>query len=63
MNPVRRQQYVLASVLLAFLLLATVVLWEVVGTVFFAVTVAYVLAPVRNRLITCLLYTSDAADE
>ncbi|WP_254536713.1 AI-2E family transporter [Halomarina litorea] len=50
MNPSRRRQYVLAGVLLVSLLLAAVVLSEVLGTVFFAVTVAYVLVPPRNRL-------------
>ena len=51
MHPGRRRQYVLAGLLLVVLLLAAAVLWEVVGTVFFAVTVAYVLVPVRDYLV------------
>jgi predicted PurR-regulated permease PerM len=47
----RRRQYVLAGVLAAAAALTAVVLAEVVSTVFFAVTVAYVLVPVRNRLV------------
>lgn len=47
-NRSRRRQYVLAGVLVAVSLLAAVVLAEVVSTVFFAVTVAYVLVPLRN---------------
>lgn len=44
-----RRQYALASVLLVLGLLAVVVLRKVLGTVFFAVTVAYVLLPLRDR--------------
>jgi predicted PurR-regulated permease PerM len=47
----RRRQYVLAGVLAGVAVLTAVVLAEVVSTVFFAVTVAYVLVPVRNRLV------------
>jgi predicted PurR-regulated permease PerM len=51
MHPARRRQYVLAGTLAVFLALTAVVLWEVVETVFFAVTVAYILVPVRTRLV------------
>ncbi|MFC5971329.1 AI-2E family transporter [Halomarina salina] len=47
----RRRRNVLAVLLVVFSLLAAAVLWEVVGTVFFAITVAYVLVPARNRLV------------
>ncbi|WP_058367633.1 AI-2E family transporter [Haloparvum sedimenti] len=45
-----RRRYVLGGLTVLFGLLAVAILWEVVGTVFFALTVAYVLAPVRRRL-------------
>ncbi|MFC7155998.1 AI-2E family transporter [Halomarina halobia] len=51
MDQVRHRRAVLAGVLLAFAVLAAVVLFEVLGTVFFAVTVAYVLVPLRNYLV------------
>jgi predicted PurR-regulated permease PerM len=47
----RQRQYVLAAALVAVAAVAAFVLAEVVGTVFFAVTVAYVLVPVRHRLV------------
>ncbi|WP_199268437.1 AI-2E family transporter [Halomarina oriensis] len=51
MHLARRRRNVLAVLLVLFSLAAAYVLWEVVGTVFFAITVAYVLVPVRNRLV------------
>ncbi|WP_254542905.1 AI-2E family transporter [Halomarina pelagica] len=48
MDHARHRRAVLAGVLLAFAVLAALVLFEVLGTVFFAVTVAYVLVPIRN---------------
>ena len=51
MQLARRRRYVLALLLVVFSLLAAAVLWEVVGTVFFAITVAYVLVPARNSLV------------
>lgn len=48
--PVSRQ-YALAGLLAAFAVLAAVVLYDVLWTVFLAVTVAYLLAPVHDRLI------------
>lgn len=47
---VRQRRYVLAALLAATVLVATALLWEVVATVFLAITVAYVLLPVRRRL-------------
>jgi predicted PurR-regulated permease PerM len=44
------RRYVLGGLLVLLSLLATVVLLNVVATVFFAVTVAYLLAPLRTRL-------------
>jgi predicted PurR-regulated permease PerM len=44
------RRYVLGSLLVLLSLLATLVLLNVVATVFFAVTVAYLLAPLRTRL-------------
>lgn len=41
----------LAGLLVLVALLATVLLSAVLGTVFFAITVAYVLLPIRNRLV------------
>lgn len=46
-----RRRYVLTGLLVAVGVLATAVLWNVVETVFFAVTVAYVLYPLRRRLV------------
>lgn len=51
MPTLRRRRYVLAGLLILVALLATVLLFEVLGTVFFAITVAYVLLPIRNRLV------------
>jgi predicted PurR-regulated permease PerM len=51
MESVRRHQYVLAGLLVAVGGLTIAVLWNVAETVFFAVTVAYVLYPVRRRLV------------
>ena len=51
MVSVRRRQYVLAGLLAVVAALTVAVLWNVVETVFFAVTVAYVLYPVRRRLV------------
>ncbi|KAB1197690.1 MULTISPECIES: AI-2E family transporter [Haloferax] len=42
--------YVLGGVLALFALLAAVILVDVLGTVFFAITVAYLLVPLRRRL-------------
>lgn len=47
----RRRRYVLAGLLVATGVLAAAILWEVREVVFFAVTVAYVLYPVRQRLV------------
>ncbi|WP_255198173.1 AI-2E family transporter [Halorarius litoreus] len=49
MNPARRRQYVLAALLLVLLGAAAVLLREVLATTFFAVTVAYVLYPLREQ--------------
>lgn len=46
-----RRQYVLVGILVAVAALAAVILAEVISTVFFAVTVAYVLVPIRQRLV------------
>ena len=45
-----RRLYVLGGVLAAVATLATVILFEVLGTVFFALTVAYLLVPAHRRL-------------
>lgn len=45
-----RRLYVLGAVLAATAVLAAVILFEVLGTVFFALTVAYLLVPLRRRL-------------
>ncbi len=45
-----RRLYVLGGVLVAIAALAAVILFEVLGTVFFALTVAYLLVPLRRRL-------------
>ncbi len=47
----RRRRYVLGGLLAVAGLLAAAVLWEVVEVVFFAITVAYVLYPLRQRLV------------
>lgn len=44
------RQRVLSGLLVLLVLLALALLWEVAATVFFALTVAYVLAPVRQHL-------------
>lgn len=44
----RRRQYLLVGLLAVAALLALAVLWDVVATVFFTVTVAYVLYPLRQ---------------
>ncbi|MGZ0747064.1 AI-2E family transporter [Haloparvum sp. AD34] len=44
------RQRVLSALLVLLVLLALALLWEVAATVFFALTVAYVLAPVRRQL-------------
>ena len=49
--PSPHRRYVLAGLLVAVALLTAAVLWDVVATVFFAVTVAYVLYPIRRRLV------------
>jgi predicted PurR-regulated permease PerM len=51
MSSLRRRRRVLAGLLIAAGVLAAAVLWNVVETVFFAITVAYVLYPVRQRLV------------
>jgi len=45
-----RRPYVLGGVFLAIAAVAAVILFEVLGTVFFALTVAYMLVPLRRRL-------------
>jgi predicted PurR-regulated permease PerM len=50
-SSLRRRRYVLAGLLVAVGLLAAAILWEVVEVVFFAITVAYVLHPLRQRLV------------
>lgn len=51
MSLLRRRRRVLAGLLVASGVLAAAVLWNVVEIVFFAVTVAYVLYPLRRRLV------------
>ena len=51
MSSLRRRRHVLAGLFVATGVLAAAVLWDVLGTVFFAITVAYVLYPVRKRLV------------
>lgn len=46
-----RRQWVLAGLLALLGLLAAAVLFDVLGTVFFAITVAYVLVPLHERLV------------
>jgi predicted PurR-regulated permease PerM len=48
--PARRRRYVLAGLLGAVALLTAYLLFDVLSTVFFAVTVAYVLYPIRRSL-------------
>jgi predicted PurR-regulated permease PerM len=50
-SSLRRRRYVLAGLLAAIGLIAVGILWAVVETVFFTVTVAYVLYPLRQRLV------------
>jgi predicted PurR-regulated permease PerM len=50
-STLRRRRYVLAALFVAVALLTAAILWEVVEVVFFAITVAYVLYPVRQRLV------------
>ncbi|UPW02037.1 hypothetical protein M0R88_08070 [Halorussus gelatinilyticus] len=45
------RQWVLAGVLALVGLLAAAVLFDVLGTVFFAITVAYVLVPLHERFV------------
>lgn len=45
------RRYVLGGLFVLLAVVAGVLLWQVVGTVFFAVTVAYLLSPVRRRLV------------
>ncbi|WP_280535343.1 AI-2E family transporter [Halopenitus sp. POP-27] len=45
-----KRRYVLGGLLVFAALVAAVLLWEVAGTVFFAITVAYVLSPIRRSL-------------
>lgn len=51
MSSLRRRRYVLAGLLVGVGLIAVGILWAVVETVFFTVTVAYVLYPLRQRLV------------
>lgn len=51
MSTLRRQRLVLLGLLLFFIILTAAILWEVLEVVFFAVTIAYVLYPVRKRLV------------
>jgi predicted PurR-regulated permease PerM len=50
-STLRRRRYVLAALFVAVALLTAAILWEVVEVVFFAITVAYILYPVRQRLV------------
>jgi predicted PurR-regulated permease PerM len=51
-SSLRRRRYVLAGLLVGIGLIAVGILWSVVETVFFAITVAYVLYPLRERLVS-----------
>lgn len=51
MSSLRYRRYTLAGLLVAVGVLTAAILWNVVVTVFFAITVAYVLFPVRQRLV------------
>jgi predicted PurR-regulated permease PerM len=51
MVSLRQRRYVLAGLLVAVGLLTAAVLWDVLEVVFFAVTVAHVLYPLRQRLV------------
>lgn len=51
MSSLRRRRRVLAGLLFAVGVLAAAILWDVAEVVFFAVTVAYVLYPLRRRLV------------
>ena len=48
--PLTRRQQVLGGLFVAIATLTVLSLWRVIGTVFFAITVAYVLYPVRRML-------------
>jgi predicted PurR-regulated permease PerM len=50
-SSLRRRRYVLAGLLVGIGMVAVGILWAVVETVFFTVTVAYVLYPLRQRLV------------
>ncbi|MFB6207611.1 MAG: AI-2E family transporter [Haloglomus sp.] len=50
MSLARRRRRLLAALVVGFSILCAVVLFDVITTVFFAVTVAYVLYPIRQRL-------------
>ena len=51
MSLLRRRRRVLGALLIAVGILTAAILWDVVATVFFAITVAYVLYPFRRRLV------------
>lgn len=51
MVSLRRRRYVLGGLLALVVAVASFLLHEVIGTVFFAITVAYVLLPVRHHLV------------
>jgi predicted PurR-regulated permease PerM len=51
MSSLKRRRRVLGGALVAVGVLTAALLWNVVGTVFFAITVAYVLYPLRQRLV------------
>jgi predicted PurR-regulated permease PerM len=51
MPSLRRRRHVIAGLLVAVGALAVAVLWNVVEVVFFGITVAYVLYPLRQRLV------------
>jgi predicted PurR-regulated permease PerM len=51
MATLRQRRYALAGLLVGVAILTAAVLWEVVEVVFFAITVAYVLFPLRKRLV------------
>lgn len=61
MSAIRRRRYVLTGLLAVVGLLTIGILWEVVQVVFFAITVAYVLYPVRIRLVNRGLSTRIAS--
>lgn len=47
----RNRRYALGGLFVLLAVVAGVLLWQVVGTVFFAITVAYLLSPVRRELV------------